>query len=119
MQRACRGCNVLAAGRCADRSKAPSPRTVTEVAGSNAQCEQFDRADSDHEHCEGYGIVVKPIPLCLHGTPPCSRLISRPAGKLVQMHHKALEFLVNCNRTPTKAAAPACRPRGPSRVDMV
>jgi len=35
------------------------------------------------------------------------------------MHHKALELLVNCNRTPTEAVAPACRPRDPPRVDMV
>ena len=85
-----------------EQTKVPSPRTVTEVAGSNAQCEQFNRADTDHEHCERDGIVVQPIPLCLHGTPPCSRLISRPAGKLVQMHHKALELLMNVDRTPAE-----------------
>src|SRR5215472_7055297 len=32
--------------------------------------EQFNRADPDHEHCERYGVVVKPIPLGLHDTPP-------------------------------------------------
>src|SRR5215472_1521543 len=52
-------------------------RMVTEVAGSKAQCEQFNRADPDHEHCERYGVVVKPIPLGLHDTPPYSRCISR------------------------------------------
>src|SRR5262245_39575197 len=52
-------------------------RMVTEVAGSKAQCEQFNRADPDHEHCERYGVVVKPIPLGLHDTPPFSRCISR------------------------------------------
>jgi len=85
-----------------EQTKVPSPRTVTEVAGSNAQCEQFDRADSDHEHCEGYGIVVKPIPLCLHGTPPCSRFISRTGRQKVQMPHKELELLMNSDRTPAK-----------------
>ena len=79
---------------------------VTEVGGSNAQSEQFNRADTDHEHCEGYGIVVKPIPLRLHDTPPGSRIISRTGGKLVQMpganFHKTLKLLMNCDRTPAK-----------------
>jgi hypothetical protein len=39
--------------------------------GSNAQCEQSNHADSDKQHCECYGIVVQPIHLLLHGTPPC------------------------------------------------
>ena len=37
--------------------------------GSNAQCEQPNRAESDSQHCERYGIVVQP-----NGTPPCQIL---------------------------------------------
>jgi hypothetical protein len=56
------------------------PRRLTQrVAGfwhsrrSNKQCEQLDHADSDHEHCECYGIVVQTVQPLLHDTPPCSR----------------------------------------------
>ena len=31
--------------------------------GSNDQCEQFNYADSDHQHCECYRIVIEPMPL--------------------------------------------------------
>jgi hypothetical protein len=79
---------------------------VIEVGGSNAQSEQFNRADTDHEHCERYGIVVQPIPLRLHDTPPGSHIISRPGRQLVQMpsvnFHKVLKLLMNRNRTPAK-----------------
>src|SRR5262249_5807295 len=68
-------------GRWANRQKAPSPRTVIEFARSKAQCEQFDRTDTDHEHCERYGIVVQPIPLGLHDTPPCPALLVAPTGE--------------------------------------
>jgi hypothetical protein len=79
---------------------------VTEVAGSNAQSEQFNRADSDHEHCERYGIVVQPMPLCLHDTPPGSRIISR-TGRQIGSNaranfHKALKLPMNRDRTPAK-----------------
>src|SRR5215471_14384171 len=94
---------MLAAGRCPNRSKAPPPRTVTEAVGSNAQSEQFNRADTDDEHGECDGIVVQPIPLRLHGTPPCSHPISRPSRQLVQMHHKALELLVKLQPHATEA----------------
>jgi hypothetical protein len=33
---------------------------------SNKQCEQFNHANSDNQHCEGYGIVVQPMWLLLH-----------------------------------------------------
>ena len=79
---------------------------VTEVAGSNAQSEQFNRADTDHEHCERHGIVVQPIPLCLHDTPPGSLIISRTGRQLVQMlganFHNALKLLMNRDRTPAR-----------------
>jgi hypothetical protein len=48
--------------------------------GSNAQCEQFNYADSDHQHGECYRIVVEPISPLVHDTPPCPRFISR-AGR--------------------------------------
>ena len=65
----------------ANRQKVSSPRTVIEFARSNAQCEQFDRTDTDHEHCERYGIVVQPIPLGLHDTPPCPASLVAPTGE--------------------------------------
>jgi len=52
---------------------------------SNAQNDQLDHADSDHEDCECYGIIVEPMPLLLHDTPPFSRFISRAGRQLVQM----------------------------------
>jgi hypothetical protein len=66
---------------------------VTEIFGSgqprwglNAQCEQFNHADPDHQHCECYGIVVEPMPpLCVHDTPPYSRSLVGVAGRRVQM----------------------------------
>jgi hypothetical protein len=53
---------------------------------SNAQCEQFHRADPEHQHRQGYGIVLEPMPpLCVHDTPPLfSRSLVAPAGKTVQ-----------------------------------
>src|SRR5262245_53485544 len=43
------------------------------TAASNDQCEQFNYADSDHQHCECYRIVIEPMPpLYVHGAPPCS-----------------------------------------------
>jgi hypothetical protein len=56
------------------------------AVGSNDQCEQLDKANSDHQHREGYGIVVEPIPpLCVHDTPPLSRLLVGLAGRMVQL----------------------------------
>ena len=40
----------------------PAERTIRSVALPNAPREQLDHADSDHEHCECYGIVVEPMP---------------------------------------------------------
>src|SRR5262249_15362364 len=68
-----------------ERTEVPSRRTAIEVAGSDAQCEQFNRADTDHEHCERDGIVVEPMPLGLHDTPPGSQPISRTGRQMVQM----------------------------------
>jgi hypothetical protein len=89
-----------------EQTKLPSPRTVTELAGSNAQSEQFNRTDTDHEHCERYGIVVQPIPLGLHDTPPGSRIISRTGRQIGsnarRNFHKALKPLMNRVRAPTK-----------------
>lgn len=49
--------------------------------GSNAQCEQFNEADTDHQHRECYGIVVEPMPpLYLHDLPPLLPFVSR-AGR--------------------------------------
>jgi hypothetical protein len=31
-------------------------------AASNDQCEQFNHADSYHQHCECYRIVIEPMP---------------------------------------------------------
>src|ERR1700738_90581 len=54
--------------------------------GSNAQREQLDKANSDHQHREGHGIVVEPItPLCVHDTPPYSRPLVGLAGRTVQI----------------------------------
>ncbi len=39
---------------------------------SHKQCEQFNHANSDHEHGECHGIIVQPVQPLLHGTPPCS-----------------------------------------------
>src|SRR5262249_29477340 len=64
-------------GPCWRASRCRALSREREVARSKAQCDQFNSADTDHEHCERYGIVVKPIPLGLHDTPPCSRFISR------------------------------------------
>ena len=47
--------------------------------GSNAQNEQFNHADSDHQHRKCYGIVVEPIPL-VHEMPPLFPFLSR-AGR--------------------------------------
>jgi hypothetical protein len=41
----------------------------------NDQCEQFNHADSYHQHCEGYRIVIEPMPpLYIHDAPPCSSI---------------------------------------------
>jgi hypothetical protein len=66
------------------RGGVPGPRCylAVEASGtvsgfdekSNAQCEQPNRAESDSQHCERYGIVVQPVHLLLHGTPPCQIL---------------------------------------------
>src|SRR6476660_8659895 len=40
-------------------------------AATNDQCEQFNHADSYHQHCECYRIVIEPMaPLHIHDTPP-------------------------------------------------
>jgi hypothetical protein len=54
--------------------------------GSNAHCEQFDQAETDHQHREGYGIVVEPMPpLCVHDMPPLHPSLVGLAGRMVQM----------------------------------
>jgi hypothetical protein len=55
------------------------PPPASAVA-SNAQCEQFNHADADHQHRKCHGIIVEPISLWVHDTPPGSRFISR-AGR--------------------------------------
>src|SRR5437870_2570295 len=59
-----------------------------QAVASNAQCEHFNHTNSNHEHRERYGIIMWPIPLLMHDTPPCSRNSSvGPADKLVQVCH--------------------------------
>jgi hypothetical protein len=67
-----------------------APARVPTGPGSNAQREQFDQADSDHQHHEGYGIVVEPMPpLYLHDCLPfCPSLVGL-AGRMVQMGRSA------------------------------
>src|SRR5205823_1728470 len=61
---------------------------TTAAVASNAQCEHFNHTNSNHEHRERYGIIMWPIPLLMHDTPPCSRNSSvGPADKLVQVCH--------------------------------
>ena len=46
-------------------------------AASNDQCEQFNHADSYHQHCEGYRIVIEPMsPSYIHDAPPCDSHLS-------------------------------------------
>src|SRR6516225_2553960 len=93
-----KGANVFRRGVPAirERTEVPSRRTAIEVAGLDAQCEQFNRADTDHEHCERDGIVVEPMPLGLHDTPPGSQLISRAGRQMVQMRRTIFTRLWNC-----------------------
>src|SRR6516162_584475 len=40
---------------------------------SNDHCEQFDKADSNHQHRDCDRIVIEPMPLSyIRDTPPCS-----------------------------------------------
>ena len=60
-------CGARAAGRgfqeCAWDSRASGPRPVLSSVASNDQCKQFNRADSYHQRCECYRIVIEPMPL--------------------------------------------------------
>jgi hypothetical protein len=51
----------------------------------NAQCEQFNHADSDHEHGECYGIVVEPMPPMHDYAPPFPAVLVALAGRMVQI----------------------------------
>jgi hypothetical protein len=62
---------AVAVARIAPRFVAP--RFVLISAASNDQCEQLNRADSYHQHCDCYGVVIEPMPpLAIHDAPPCS-----------------------------------------------
>src|SRR5439155_7639530 len=51
----------------------PDLRLGTEA--SNDHCEQFNHADSYHQHCECYRIIIEPMPpLYIHDAPPCSSI---------------------------------------------
>ena len=53
----------------------PDLRLGTSGGGSDVQCEQLNQADSDHQHREGYRIVIEPMPpLYIHDAPPCSSI---------------------------------------------
>jgi hypothetical protein len=53
-----------------------APARVPTGPGSNAQCEQFNEAESNHQHHEGYGIVVEPMPpMNAHDVPPLFPLL--------------------------------------------
>ena len=44
--------------------------TFARIGGSNDQCEQFNYADSDHQRCKCYRIVLEPmLPFYVHGAP--------------------------------------------------
>jgi hypothetical protein len=52
---------------------------------SNKQCEQSNHAHADNQHCKCYGIVVQPIQLLLHDTPPLrseTATKTMPSGRL-------------------------------------
>src|SRR5260221_8292841 len=72
-------------------------------SGSNAQCEQFNHADSDHQHCECYGVVVEPMPL--HDVPPLYPSLVGLVGRRFKWGAtvlKALEQLVDRGLTPAR-----------------
>src|SRR6266566_6330181 len=51
------------------------PRLACISAALNDQCEQFNHADSYHQHCEGYRIVIEPMPpLYIHDAPPSTSI---------------------------------------------
>src|SRR5215468_3436032 len=52
-------------------------RPPASAVASNAQCEEFNHADPDHQHHKCHRIIVEPISLWVHDTPPGSRFISR------------------------------------------
>jgi hypothetical protein len=59
-------------------------------AASNDQCEQFNHADSYHQHCECYRIVIEPMPpLHIHDTPPSLPISAFRAARRVQRDAEA------------------------------
>src|SRR6516225_6573957 len=66
--------------------------------GPNDQCEQFNYADSDHQHCKCYRIVLEPMaPLYVHETPSL-----RVEGRPQQADHR-LKLELNCQSEDAKS----------------